>query len=300
MSSLTILNEYPKLRSVDKLTKNSKEVDFLEFFDSRSTKIFQNVRHRYHDVYNTVIDGFSHLRLFTKHLKKMIDASLLSANEYAKIVKEYRNEEPTLLINHTNNDTINVHLPDNFVNNNNELKSNINNNIDDSIPKKTDIDAFAEVFEFERRMSILLVTFWNRMTKEVYEPLYLYRKHAITKIEKLHENIIIEYDKLIKGNQNLRDTKVKALQLWNELCDARHQYRKANTNDPNSKNTKKYHKNVINLENKVTKIFKNVVNDTDLMNEIQNKFWNMVNRMIFRRKIILLTWLRCSRNFPRV
>ena len=192
----------PKLKDVSKFIKSNKDTNFLQFFDSNNTEIFQKLRHRYNDVYNNIINGFSHLRLFTKHLKKMIDASQTSADEYLKIVKEYRNEEPTLNINngglqHNNNDITltNINLPDSF-NNNNNSESKSDGNIDTiNIQRKTDIDAFAEVFEFERRMSILLVTFWNKMNKEVYTPLYLFRKNLSWRIEEDNK-----LDNLSKGD----------------------------------------------------------------------------------------------------
>ena len=41
-------------------------------------------------------NGISHLKLFTKHLKNIIDAQQLSSDSCLSIVEQYREEEPTL------------------------------------------------------------------------------------------------------------------------------------------------------------------------------------------------------------
>ena len=78
------------------ICKSQKDVDFLKFFDATKSNLYPTVRHRYNQLTNIAANGISHLKLFTKHLKNIIDAQQLSSDSCLNIVEQYRQEEPTL------------------------------------------------------------------------------------------------------------------------------------------------------------------------------------------------------------
>merc|ERR1719334_1838344 len=86
----------PKLKDVNRLCRNQKDTDFLTFFDTNKTNLYPSVRHRYNQLIDVTANGISHLKLFTKHLKSIIDAQQLSSNSCLDIISQYREEEPTL------------------------------------------------------------------------------------------------------------------------------------------------------------------------------------------------------------
>eukprot|EP00484_Ammonia_sp_Unknown_P026669 CAMPEP_0197036380 /NCGR_PEP_ID=MMETSP1384-20130603/13903_1 /TAXON_ID=29189 /ORGANISM="Ammonia sp." /LENGTH=651 /DNA_ID=CAMNT_0042466557 /DNA_START=22 /DNA_END=1977 /DNA_ORIENTATION=+ len=263
----------PKLKSVLKLCKNQKDVDMTEFFDANQSSLYPTVRHRYNQLLDIVANGIGHLKLFTKHLKNVLDAQQLSANTCLQIVEQYREEEPTLKASAggfvTMADEAAVTLPGSFA----EQKSG--DAVSDVI-RKTDIDAFTDVFGFERNMAKLDVLYWNRMNSEVYEPLYEYRKACISKHEAVMEYVSGKYDKLVKTGSKLRELKVATLETWNDLCDQRHALRKARANAPDANKTKKQASKVKSLELKAKKLFDGVVEAVDKFNNLQAEFWDEV------------------------
>ena len=68
----------------------------MNFFDSTKSNLYPSVRHRYNQLIDVTANGISHLKLFTKHLKHIIDAQQLSSDSCLSIVEQYREEEPTL------------------------------------------------------------------------------------------------------------------------------------------------------------------------------------------------------------
>eukprot|EP01083_Nonionella_stella_P092308 258372_1 len=263
----------PKLRDVTKICKSAKDVDFTRFFDSNQTNLYISVRHRYNQLIDITADGISHLKLFTKFLKNILDAQQASSESCLAIVENYREEEPTL--NTAGfakiSDEVSVSSPSHH----SDQKSGDNS---DLLHRKTDFDAFSDIFAFERNMAQLLVMYWKRLNSEVYEPLYEYRKSAITKLEGIQELVFNKYDKFMKMANKLREQKVATLIHWNELCDARHALRKARSNAPDSNKTKKQASKVKTHELKAKKQFESVVESVDKFNNAQDEFWNEVVR----------------------
>ena len=72
------------------------DINFLTFFDSSQSNLYSTVRHRYNQLITVTTTGMSHLKLFTKHLKSVIDAQQISSDSCLQIVEQYRTEEPTL------------------------------------------------------------------------------------------------------------------------------------------------------------------------------------------------------------
>eukprot|EP00486_Rosalina_sp_Unknown_P016936 CAMPEP_0201594596 /NCGR_PEP_ID=MMETSP0190_2-20130828/191862_1 /ASSEMBLY_ACC=CAM_ASM_000263 /TAXON_ID=37353 /ORGANISM="Rosalina sp." /LENGTH=751 /DNA_ID=CAMNT_0048054267 /DNA_START=23 /DNA_END=2282 /DNA_ORIENTATION=+ len=248
----------PKLKDVSKICKTHKDIDFLCFFDATKSNLYPTVRHRYNQLIEVSANGISHLKLFTKHLKSIIDAQQTSSDECLRIVDQYRAEEPTLknvsgFVKLT--DEAAVKLPS-------EQKSDVS-----ALHRKTDMDAFSDIFGFERNMANLLVMYWTRLNQEVYQPLYEYRKNAVTKLESIQEYVSVKYDKLIKQATKLREIKVTTIEHWNDLCDARHTLRKARSNAPDSNKTKKQASKVKGLELKAKKHFENTVEMVDKFNK---------------------------------
>lgn len=87
----------PTLKSVSKLCA-SKDVDFLTFFNSKNSCLYESVRHRFTQLNIIVLGGLGHMTLFVKYLQKIIAAQKQSADVCLQIVEDYRDEEPTLSI----------------------------------------------------------------------------------------------------------------------------------------------------------------------------------------------------------
>eukprot|EP01084_Bolivina_argentea_P174542 302334_1 len=260
----------PKLKDVIKICRGSKDVNFLEFFDSSKCELYGSVRHRYDELIKIVAEGVSHLKLFTKFLQQIISAQETSQNSCLNIIEQYKEEEPTL----SNaaivssfvklQDETSVQLPS-------EDKTDISH-----LHKKTDIDVFADIFQFERNMSKLLVMYYHRLNTEIYLPLYEYRKTCISKLESIQEYVSEKYDKLQKFAIKLRDNKISAITLWNDLCDVQHTLRKQRSISPDSNKTKKLLSKVKSLQTKCKKQFENIILSVDKFNNIQSEFWDEI------------------------
>lgn len=215
-------------------------MDFTQLFDPSQTEYYANLRHKYNILYENARSQFEHLRLFTKHLKKMTEKNRGHYAQLKEDLLEYRREEPTLqpirhsvtnLISNTSDDEISLRLPGDF---DDGRVSPLN------APqgKKTTEDVLGDVYNYDWKLANLGAIFYSRMNNEILQPITEFRKQYQQKLHKIHEHIAAQYDKMIKQGMSTREKQVQANVIWNELCDCRARLDKAIKNKKEAKITK--------------------------------------------------------------
>ncbi|ETO17570.1 hypothetical protein RFI_19750 [Reticulomyxa filosa] len=300
------------------LCKDNKDSNMLLFYKPPENT-FVNMRHKYNNLCAEVSENFQQLRRLTKHLRKFIDHKNQATTEFRSLLSAYMAEEPLLsngrslvpgstrqsatrTTNQTDNgvtsddETIELNLPKHL------QDEEENGKQDDKVRAHVGLE---EWMSHEWKMTCLEEQFWLRVDKELHEPLYSFRKSAITKLQSLTETVATRYDRMIKYAQTTKQEQIKALNVWNELCDCRSRLKKAKNNKRDTKKVNKHTERVnaackkfvfaffilffcfekdfelLITTNKQTKKrtktqFETVVEHVDKLNDLVDEFWNDV------------------------